>query len=71
MVTTENIRNRIDSYKKHVRDLSAEAKQAGSERMRVFRKRLKRSQRKLVSMIREQERHASASDRKKSPDSKS
>ena len=66
MVTTEHLRNMIGAYKNQIRDLSSEARQDVKELLRVFRKRLKRSQRKLVSLVREQNRLAGQGKKKAS-----
>ena len=56
MVTKKDLEKKIKKYKEEINQLG-EAKEADNRiRLRLFRKRMKRTQRKLASLVRSKER---------------
>ncbi|MBN2288248.1 MAG: hypothetical protein JXQ83_02875 [Candidatus Glassbacteria bacterium] len=56
MVTKQRLKKKIEKYKEELGKLPAEGKDQDRSRLRTFRKRLKRSQRKLAVVLRNEER---------------
>ena len=61
MVTRQKLEKKISKYKEEIATLSAEGEKQDRNRLRTFRKRLKRSQRKLAALVRNEERVAGKS----------
>ena len=55
MVTKADLEKKVKKYKEEIKQLAQE-KEAGGARLRMFRKRIKRTQRKLASFIRNEQR---------------
>lgn len=71
MVTKADLEKKIKKYREEMK-LLAGANEADSARLRIFRKRVKRTQRKLASMVRNRERIAGkGKGEKKAPSEKS
>ena len=64
MVTKQMLKKRIEKYKEEIGKLSAEAEQDKTSLL-TFRKRLKRSQRKLAVIVRNEERVSGKTEDKK------
>ena len=58
MVTKKKLKEKIEKYKEEMAGLGSEGTEQDRSRVRTFRKRLKRTQRKLSAVMREEERVA-------------
>jgi len=58
LVTRQKLEKKISKYKEEIAALPAEGAEQDRSSLRTFRKRLKRSQRKLAAVVRNEERVA-------------
>ena len=65
MLTKQRLKKKIEKYKEEIGKLSAEEAERDKSRLRTFRKRLKRSQRKLAVIVRNEERVSGKTEGKK------
>ena len=65
MVTKQMLKKRIEKYKEEIGKLSAEGAEQDKTSLLTFRKRLKRSQRKLAVIVRNEERVSGKTEDKK------
>jgi len=65
LVTKQMLKKRIEKYKEEIGKLSAEGAEQDKTRLLTFRKRLKRSQRKLAVIVRNEERVSGKTEGKK------
>ena len=65
MVTKQRLKKRIEKYKEEIGKLSADGAEQDTSGLRTFRKRLKRSQRKLAVIVRNEERVSGKTEGKK------
>jgi hypothetical protein len=71
LVTKADLEKKLKKYKEEMKQLAG-ANEADSAHLRMFRKRVKRTQRKLASMVRNKERIAGkGKGEKKAPSEKS
>ena len=55
MVTKKELKKKIEKYKEEIAELGSEGPEQDRSRVRTFRKRLKRTQRKLSAVVRKEE----------------